>query len=278
MYVVLLESYLRSLEFPVVSVMLVMLLAASGCVVVDQEPQRFVIDVQVEGLQGEDVAVLQLLPATQETADALHTLEIALPQQDVQNGSHRMSVANNIPDGAYKLVIHAPPEYLRDPKGYLFQISEAQIVRTSDRDLRFKLVPPAAQEFPPCREEGQGICMAEPIVDVSAPPKQPEPQRPLIAGEFSGLPDDTLVTIYVRTPSGQEAVWGTQRGSGSWETVVTDASGRDYVVTAEAEGYASQPISYTIHLSGTTAYVVEDSQITTEALHLDFHFEPVESS
>lgn len=105
--------------------------------------------------------------------------------------------------------------------------------------------------------------------------RQPEPQRPLIGGQFSGFVDDTLVIIHVRTLSGWDALWGTRRGNGPWMSVVTEASGVDYVVTAEAEGYVSNPPSYTIHLSGTTAYVVEGGQVTAEeALHLDFHFEP----
>lgn len=104
-------------------------------------------------------------------------------------------------------------------------------------------------------------------------PKQPEPSRPRIEGEISGVQSGTLVTIHVRTPSGWEA--RTVRGPfpGRWESVVTDASGADYIVTAEAEGYVSQPISYTIRLSGDTAYVVRDGQVTNEeAVRLDFHF------
>jgi hypothetical protein len=59
---------------------------------------------------------------------------------------------------------------------------------------------------------------------------------------------------------------------------VTEASGLDYIVTAEAEGYISQPISYTIHISGDTAYVVREGQVTNEeAVHLDFHFIPKDS-
>ncbi len=115
-------------------------------------------------------------------------------------------------------------------------------------------------------------------VGCTTPSKQPEPQRPRIAGQLSGLPDDTLVTIHIRTLSGWEAVQGTRHGSGPWESVVTNASGVDYVVTAEVNGYASDPTGYTIHLSDTIAYVVIDGQITTEeALHLDFHFKPVDS-
>jgi len=111
----------------------------------------------------------------------------------------------------------------------------------------------------------------------ASPQKQPEPSRPLIGGQISGLPDDVLATIYVRLPSGRVVLWG-ERGNGPWEFVVTAAGGEDKVVTAEAEGYASEPASYAIHLSDTTAYIIENGQITTnEALHLDFHFEPVDS-
>ena len=110
------------------------------------------------------------------------------------------------------------------------------------------------------------------------PPKQPEPHRPLVWGEVSGVPDDLLVTIYIHTPSGREAGYVTRQGSGPWGAVVTEASGTDYIVTAEAEGYISQPISYTIHISGDTAYMVRDGQVTDEeTVHLDFHFVPKDS-
>jgi len=112
-----------------------------------------------------------------------------------------------------------------------------------------------------------------PTVTASIPPKQPEPARPRIAGQFSGLESDELVTLSIQTPSGQRAVSGTRRGNTSWESVVTAASGVDYIVTAAVEGYVSQPISYAIHLSGDTAYVVREGQVTNEeAVHLDFQF------
>jgi hypothetical protein len=107
-------------------------------------------------------------------------------------------------------------------------------------------------------------------------PKQPEPGRPLIGGEISGVLDNALVTIHVRTPEGWESHSITRPGNGPWETVVTDASGVDYIVIAQAEGFVSTPISYSIQLIGTTAYVVEDGQVTTtEAINLDFHFTPI---
>ena len=104
-------------------------------------------------------------------------------------------------------------------------------------------------------------------------PKQPEPSLPRIEGEISGVQNGTLVTIHVRTPSGWEARTVKGPFPGHWESVVTEASGADYIVTAEAEGYVSQPISYTIRLSGDTAYVVRDGQVSNEeAVRLDFHF------
>jgi hypothetical protein len=105
------------------------------------------------------------------------------------------------------------------------------------------------------------------------PPKQPEPGRPRVEGQISGISDNALVKIHIHTSSGQEIGYVTQQGNGPWEAIVRDVSGLDYIMTAEAKGYASKPVSYTIHLSGTTAYIVEGGQITAkEALRLDFHF------
>ncbi len=114
-----------------------------------------------------------------------------------------------------------------------------------------------------------------PTTTSEAPPKQPEPSRPLIKGGISGLPDGTAVTIQICTPGGRGAYTVEGPSPGPWEAVVTDASGLDYVVTAETRGYASQPVSYTIRLSGDIAYVMRDGQVTDEeAVHLDFHFVP----
>ncbi|HQM15579.1 MAG TPA: hypothetical protein PK832_14185 [Anaerolineae bacterium] len=107
------------------------------------------------------------------------------------------------------------------------------------------------------------------------PTKQPEPARPRVGGEISGVSEGTLVTVHIRTPNGWEAHTIKGPFPGLWESVVTEASGTDYIVTAETEGYISQPISYTIYISGDTAYVVRDGEvIDEEAIHLDFHFKP----
>jgi len=122
------------------------------------------------------------------------------------------------------------------------------------------------------------VSLPEPTATSEIPPKQPEPSRPRVGGEISGVPDGTLVTIHIRTPKGREAYTVEGPSPGPWEAVVTEASGLDYIVTAEAEGYVSQPISYTIHISGDAAYVVRDGRVTNkEAVHLDFHFVPKDS-
>ena len=122
------------------------------------------------------------------------------------------------------------------------------------------------------------LSSSQPTITSVIPTKQPEPSRPLVEGEISGVPDGTLVTMHVRTPEDREAHTVKGPFPGSWEAVVTEASGLDYIVTAEAEGYVSQPISYTIHISGDTAYVVCDGKVTDEeAVHLDFDFEPRDS-
>jgi len=114
-----------------------------------------------------------------------------------------------------------------------------------------------------------GGCAVTPVT------KQPEPQRPLFQGMISGLSDDVLVTIRISDAfSGREVNRGTRPGNGLWEAVVT-STGVDYIVTAEAEGYISSPLSYTVHISDDIAYVVEGQATTNEALHLDFHFEPI---
>ncbi len=116
---------------------------------------------------------------------------MTLPEMALGNGRYRLQL-QEIPDGAYyKLEVQAPPSYFRDPAGYLFQVQDGQIVRRPGFVFRFRLVPPAEQELPPCRELGtepvpaeaqppnfsgpiEAVCRAEVLRDISAPPKQPE--------------------------------------------------------------------------------------------------------
>jgi hypothetical protein len=156
------------------------------------------IKVEVEGLEEEHTARLQLLADTSRTAACLSLRGTKLPQRSVRNGSGSITVTE-IPDGFYKLTIDAPVTYFRDPAGYLFQVQDGQIVRRPDFVFRFRLVPPAEQDLPPCREferkftpppsepalgardipadTQRDVCRAERTIDISTPPKRPERPR-----------------------------------------------------------------------------------------------------
>jgi len=45
-----------------------------------------------------------------------------------------------------------------------------------------------------------------PTATPEIPPKQPEPSRPLVGGEISGLPDGTIVTIHICTPKAEKPI------------------------------------------------------------------------
>lgn len=176
---------------------------------------RFEANVTVEGLGAIDVAEVELLPDISVTDACLTTYGVVLPKLRVQNENRRITVAN-IPDGSYKLVIHAPSDYFRKPQGYLFQVQQGQIVKTSDHPLDFKLIPPSKQQIPPCRDysedstQQQDIspndisaeeCMAEGIIDISGPHK-----APAITNQYA--PDATYFYAHVHDTSTSWGVWG----------------------------------------------------------------------
>lgn len=148
-------------------------------------------EVLVKGLEGNDTAELQILPGSEQTASDLQALGVTLPTVSLRNEAGRVSIPA-IPVGTYKLVIWAPGAYFREPGGYLFQVTQAGMVNPSGTPLRFRLIPPAAQDLPPCREipgrgslsspgptgempfeEGRILCRAERLIDLSGPPKAP---------------------------------------------------------------------------------------------------------
>lgn len=147
------------------------------------------IEVKIEGLKGKHFAELQLLTDTSQTAACLSARGTKLPELRVRNGSRDITIAD-IPDGSYKLIVDAPADYFREPRGYLFQVSGGQIVRYPGHSFHFRLTPPSDQDMPPCRNfaiqpgasihdsaaedvpfEPQAVCRAERLIDVSAPPK-----------------------------------------------------------------------------------------------------------
>ncbi len=104
--------------------------------------------------------------------------------------------------------------------------------------------------------------------------KQPEPQEPLIQGQFSGLTGDELIRFYIKGLGGQRGTW---RGNGPWESVISNArEGERYVITVEVPGYQSSPANYTVVISRRNAYMVKDGQVTSDqATKLDFQFIPI---
>jgi len=153
------------------------------------------IDVIINGLVCNDTVELQIIPDTEKTTSSLQVLGVTLPKLNFHNESRRITTTA-IPVGTYKLMVSAPASYFREPQGYLFQVSEAGIVGSSDTPLYFKLIPPSAQDLPPCRDfspqpdttaseskspdtlfEEIAVCQAEYIIDLSAPTKYPEPRE-----------------------------------------------------------------------------------------------------
>lgn len=119
-----------------------------------------------------------------------------------------------------------------------------------------------------------GIPTATPEIPTQQPePLRPEPQEPHIFVSFSGLNENALGRIYFRTRSGDIPLRGSHPGNGEMRVVIPEHQAVTYIVSAEAVGYVSDPISYTIHISGTLVYLVENGQITSkEALNLNFQF------
>lgn len=159
------------------------------------------IEAKIGGIERGDSVKLSVQPDTPQTAACLAVRGTKLPDLSVRNGDHNVTITD-IPDGSYKLTVEAPAEYLRNPWGYLFQMSEGQIIRASARNFNFELIPPADQAIPLCRNlaiqpvastydyvagdiasESRIICKAERLIDISAPPKQVAPRENGVLGE-----------------------------------------------------------------------------------------------
>lgn len=127
-----------------------------------------------------------------------------------------------------------------------------------------------------------GITTVTPSETHETPTKQLDPllrlipQEPHIFVSFSGLDKSVIGYFCFRTLSGQVPISGSNLGDGEMRVVLPDHQGEIYIVFAEAEGYVSHPISYTIQLSGKNYFLVENSQITSnEVSGLKFQFKPI---
>lgn len=100
--------------------------------------------------------------------------------------------------------------------------------------------------------------------------RQPIPFGPRVSGVFSGLLNlDDLVTVHIYDENGHEVIYGTHSGNGPWEMIVTNiVPNKDYIVSVEADGYGSQPITYTISID------TQSEQMAEIVSDLDFYFIP----
>ena len=111
------------------------------------------------------------------------------------------------------------------------------------------------------REKFQQVCVNFPGV--------------VVGGQFSGLSDNAEVEMcYYALDMNLPWGVGTLEGNVDWKLNLRKGFGSNFLVTAQAGGYTGSPISYTVQISGTQAYVAENGIATeVKADHLDFHFE-----
>jgi hypothetical protein len=215
----------------------------------------------VNGLGKGEEAVLKLSPETATTAE-----EVLFEKTIISDGEGSITadIRTSLKDGYYQLLLEAPDKYFRDPKGYFFQVYQSKIVNPTNMSIVFNLIPPPFEPY------------LEGMVSLSAPMKQGVPITPLVSGTILGLLNSyDLVTVHAYTVTGWEKMYFTREGNGPWEAIIPNPDESEYyTITAEAEGYTTQPPSYKIKIEGETAYVVSNNKIGEEALHIDFQFSP----
>ena len=145
------------------------------------------LNVIVEGLASGEAAELSLISDTGATVRTFQVPGIVSSNSVAQQDATTISLAG-MPAGSYRLTISAPTAYLREPQGYFFQVSEAGTVNGSQSPVRFRLIPPSAQDLPPCRDisaqepgtaspkeppetllKEAAVCQAEYFIDLSVP-------------------------------------------------------------------------------------------------------------
>lgn len=178
---------------------------------------KFAVNVEVEGLPGAERAMLRLQSISEDITACLAARGVTLPEMAFGNGSHRIQ-SPELPDGAYyKLTVQGLPSHFREPAGYLFQVQDGQIVLHPGYAFNFRLVPPAQQDLPPCPQlpvnprspmpgKAQVVCRAEPLIDLSAPLKQPSRQR----SGLSSFSSTSYLYRYIgpQTDQDNQGVWG----------------------------------------------------------------------
>jgi len=116
--------------------------------------------ITIIGLKQGEEAVLRI-----GTETASLDIESALFEYQIKGtgGSLTEDITPILEDGYYLLLLEAPHQYFREPKGYAFMVSDSIIVNPTGKAITFKLGPPPTPS------------LMEWVNDLSAPPKEPIP-------------------------------------------------------------------------------------------------------
>jgi len=111
---------------------------------------------------------------------------------------------------------------------------------------------------------------------LAVPSSLPAPGGPSVNGQVSGLLNSDRVIIQMSPQEDIGNVALAEVGNGPWELVVmvNSIGTKYYTVTADAEGYRTQPPHYTIAADCQSAYIVREGEIEEEAVDLDFKLIP----
>jgi len=116
--------------------------------------------ITITGLEQGEEAVLRI-----GTETASLDIESALFEYQIKGtgGSLTENISPILEDGYYLLLLEAPSQYFREPKGYSFMVSDSMIVNPTGKAIAFKLGSPPTPHA------------TEWVNDLSAPPKEPIP-------------------------------------------------------------------------------------------------------
>jgi len=118
------------------------------------------MSVTVNGLARGETATLLIGTETAdlEVQNALFEYQIIGTGESIQK-----DIVPVLEDGYYLLSLKAPDHYFREPKGYSFSVHDSAIVNPTGKAITFDLKPEP------------GYPVAEAVIMLSAPPKQPIP-------------------------------------------------------------------------------------------------------
>lgn len=142
--------------------------------------------ITINGLTQGETATLLIGPET-----AGLEIKNALFEYQIQGtgASIKEDITPVMEDGYYLLLLEAPGQYFREPKGYLFMVRNSAIINPTGKTITFKLGAPPT---PPIMEW---------VVSLSAPPKQPisvtVPTGPIQPPIWQRLLEPVAITLAV---------------------------------------------------------------------------------